>query len=275
MRVYIEYALLDNLFFDWLLLFAVAKTMRISAPWWRLALGAVLGAAGAIIISLISAHWLWLCLLKTALLIFLMLASYPLKKPKKFFAASGLFLAYTFALGGSIIGLFYLLKIDFALSDTLNYVLKIPIGLIGLGAIFFCILVGQTVKIIKNTVKMKKYGCKIRLKACGQTFELMGFLDSGNGLTDNGTPVCFFSDCIAARQLKKCAAEKLLSGEAALKNLRYINYVTVDGRAKTLAFDADEFTIDGVKKKCVIAFGNNSCLNFDVLVNMALTEESV
>ncbi len=275
MRVYIEYALLDNLFFDWLLLFAVSKTLRLSTPWWRLVLGAVLGGVGAIAISLISAHWLLLFLLKTALLIVLVLAAYPIKKPKKFFVASALFVVYTFALGGSIMGLFYLLKIDFTLSDTLNYVLKIPLGLIGLGTIVFIILIGQTVKTINNTVKMRKFGCKISLKACGKHYELIGFLDSGNGLTDNGIPVCFLSDCALARQLKKHAAQKLLLGEAALKNLRYINYVTVDGRAKALAFDAEEFLIDGVKKKCVLAFGNNSCSEFDVLVNIALTEESV
>ncbi len=270
MKVYLEYVLADNLFFDWLLLFVTAKLTKIKVKTFRIWLGACVGSIGAVGVSLLNGA-LWGIVAKLILFVSICCVAFATKNVKKWIASSAVFLFLTFVAGGTLIGVFYLFKIDFLAGATLSYVSQVPFGLICLGVLFFLGFLKGFVLEINKQKKLKKFGCRVSLTLFGKTLELQGIFDSGNSLVDGGKPVCFLCICPETKILKELLAQAVCVGRPP-KNMHYVDFVTVDGKAQTVVFEADRFCIDGEPKESLLAFGNACGNGFDVLVNLFLTE---
>lgn len=272
MRVYIEYALLDNLFFDWLVLWAADKIVKCRAKRYRLIAGGAVGSVCAVAVALITNKVLSL-FLKTVTLFLMTTAAWAGKiSLKKYFSAVLSVVAATFLAGGCVIGIFYLFKIDFAFDSALGYSLKVPIGLLGGGAACFAGLIFAVANQIKKAKKITSLNRKILLTFCGQTAELVGMIDSGNTLTDKGVPVCFLCGTATAKKIKAAAAQSISTGKGGLKNLHFVDFCTVSGNGKSAVFEPDEFKVDGKDFKCLVAFGNAKGDDFDILLNASFAE---
>lgn len=273
MIVYLEYVLADNLFFDWLLLFVTAKLTKIKVKTYRIWLGACVGSIGAVVISLLNGS-VWSFVAKIILFVGICSVAFASKNAKKWISSSAVFLFLTFVAGGTIIGVFYLLKIDFLAGTVLSYVSQVPLGLICLGVLCFLGFLKGIVSEINKQKKLKKFGCRVSLTLFGKTLELQGIFDSGNSLVDGGKPVCFLCVCPETKILKDLLAQAICVG-CPPKNMHSLDFVTVDGKAQTIVFEADRFCIDGEPRESLLAFGNACGNGFDVLVNLFLTEGAV
>lgn len=274
MVVYIEYVLADNLFMDWLLLSLSAKTVKFKARPLRLWLSAILGSVGAVAVSLITISF-WGILAKTALFIAMSALAFAHKNLKKTFFLALAFAVFTFLAGGIIIGLFYLFKVDFFNGATLSCFTRIPVGLFLLGLLSFVGLVKGIVAEGKKQRALKTFGCRVSFLLFGKKWEMQGIFDSGNSLTSNdGLPVCFLCNGCLSQRLKKAVAQRVADG-APPQKLQYVSFATVQGNSKTIAFQAEQFFVDGVAKECLIAFGNARGNGFEMLVNLYLLENAV
>ncbi|MEG2002842.1 MAG: sigma-E processing peptidase SpoIIGA, partial [Clostridia bacterium] len=189
MEVYIEYVIIDNLIIDGIILYLTEKFTKDKVVWWKILSGAIVGTIFSVFSPYISLNKPLFLLAK--FLLSVLMVSLARCKFKGLFRAILLFYLLTFTFGGVIIGLFYLVNIDFQTANELYYLLNFPIGIL-VGGVFLCIfLVVYGYRYSKKRRAMSTYIYDIEVFYKDKSKKLVGFLDSGNFLTDKvtGKPV--------------------------------------------------------------------------------------
>lgn len=224
MTVYIEYVLIDNFVIDFILLeaaFAITLKKRKTG---RLLFCAFLGAAIALTYPLVKVSAPLTVLLKICSGLLLTLLSQRYKSVKDYLIFSAVFFMLTFALGGTIEGIFYIFD--------LPYGSEICIATIFIPACFIVKIFIGTIKIFykKKDISSFLYRCEITLN--DNTVECVGFMDTGNGLFIKDFPVCVIGKKTFLRLVKN-----------GFPKLEYLDYKTVMGKSKMPVFAASELKI--------------------------------
>ena len=246
MNVYVEYVVLDNFVIDALLLWAVALTLRLRCRWYRLLLGGAVGAACAVISTLV--HGFWLYFVKAACLFAMCVVAVGFGK--KLFWHILLTLAYTFVLGGAIIGLFNLFKIDYVNGDGQFYQMKVPLFVYAIAVALVAFLCYSIVIYVKNAKKSTPYRVKVEIEL-DKSYTVDGFCDSGNSLSYEGVPVCFVT-----KNFKGFAdyfVRQTLSGRVV-----NIDVMTVAGTQQVAAVEG-KVKLKGEQKKVYLALPKEKC----------------
>ena len=255
MNVYVEYVVLDNFVIDSLLLWAVALTLRLSYKWWRLALGGAVGAACAVLS--VFTHGFWLYLLKTVSLIGMCVVAMGFGK--KLFWHISLTVAYTFVLGGAIIGLFNLFKIDYVNGDGQFYQMKVPLFVYAIAVVLVAFLCYSIVIYVKNAKKATPYRVKVQIEL-DKSYTVNGFCDSGNSLYHEGIPVCFVTKSFkgfADYFVKQTLAGKVVDIEVS----------TVAGTQRVAAVEG-KITLNGEQRRVYLALPKEKCqTEYNVLLS--------
>ena len=189
MVVYIEYALIENFLLDGLLLYLAVFTAKNTVKFGRLALSAVVGAAGALAVPLLPVAAFW---------------AYPIKciggaglcflanGKKRFLRVCGAFFAYSFAFAGAMFAFlsFQAQAGGYFLSQSgVTFV-------VCLGVILTLICVACVKRLKKRRAIYRHiYACKIRYQ--NREIRVDGFLDSGNFANLKGQAVCFLAPDVA------------------------------------------------------------------------------
>ena len=246
MNVYVEYVVLDNFVIDCLVLLAVALTLKISYTWWRIALGGAVGTACAVVSVFV--HGVWLYLLKAACLILMCVTTVGFGK--KLFWHILLTFAYTFVLGGAIIGLFNLFKIDYVNSDGQFYQMKVPLFVYAIAVALVAFLCYSIAVYLKNAKRIAPYRKKVQI-VLDKTYTVEGFCDSGNSLYYNGTPVCFVTKTF--KGFADYFVSQTLCGRAVS-----IDVATVAGAQKVTAVEG-KIAVNGEEVKVYLALPKEKC----------------
>lgn len=270
MKVYVEYALVDNFFFDWLLVRLTVKLSRVPVRGFRIFLAAATGAVGAVATALIDG--VLAVVAKAGVFLAMTGIGFLNKSPKKTLIAVAIFAFITFAAGGTIIALFNLFNVDYVSSVGLYYSAPVPVGFVGIGLAVFLALLKAIAVQAGRVRKLKKFGCRVKVRLNGVAVDMTGLIDSGNGLTDMGVPVCFVCASAAAKKLKTVVSQSVICGTPP-KNLHYVSFSTVSGADKVAVFEPDETTINDVPVRAFFAFSPTRGDGFDCLVNYFLSEE--
>lgn len=193
MEIYIEYALLENFFFDGVLLVLALAAAKVKIKWRRVILGACLGAVFAVVFPLLRLPSVLGTALKLAVGLLLCMVAYGGLKTKKEWSRYALtavfFFCFSFGFGGTLLGVYG----QFTAGERDFLLERAPSVVVFIG---FALLSGASVLLIRKlyarrAVFQSVYPCRIRNgENCLQT---QGFLDSGNLATKNGLPVCFVS----------------------------------------------------------------------------------
>ena len=186
MQVYIEYAIIDNLVINFLLLKSSCKITKTKTNSLRLLLSSSVGTVVAIILPLFSLKNVYLLIVKVLMAL---LMPYLLSKfytLKKYAYLVLVFLLLTFLSGGVIIAFTYF----FEIALDWNY----PLFPMGLTILIIYLL--SKVCIYYVNLLLKYRDIHPFLKKCilvvdGVRFKVKGFIDSGNHLYDskNGLPI--------------------------------------------------------------------------------------
>ena len=260
MNVYVEYVLLDNFVIDTLLLWAVALTLRLPYKRYRIVLGGAVGAICAVFSVFVDGFWLYL----VKILCLLTMCVVAVGFGKKLFWHILLTVAYTFVLGGAIIGLFNLFKIDYVNGDGQFYQMQVPLFVYVIAAALVAFLCYSVVIFVKNAKKTAPYRVKVQIEL-DKTYTVDGFCDSGNSLSYDGAPVCFvtksfkgFADYFAAQML----SGKVVSVDAA----------TVGGTYKVAAVEG-RITLRGEQRRVYLALPKEKCqTEYNVLLSNDFAE---
>jgi len=233
MQVYIELAVIENFCMDFTLLYAAKVAVKNPSPVWRILIGAVLGAAFAVVFPLFKLGAVWSVAVKILSGFLLCLAAGKFKGIKSYLKFSFAFLAFTAILGGALLGVFSLAGLDYAAGE--GFILsKIPVGIPLFGALL--IIIGAK-KLAARLKKSSKETVIMRLFVGGECAEVKGFFDSGNKVYCRGAPVSI---------IPKEVAEKIVD-ESRIKDGVKIH--TVAGSKIIKIFTADKIEIDFGEKK--------------------------
>lgn len=176
-------------------------------------------------------------------------------------------------------GLFYLTGTDFSAMSTLNYAAQVPIGLYIMGIALFCYLVYNVVRFVNDAKRRASFVRKVKLKVDDLTFELSGYVDSGNFLMQDGLPVCFVFDRRVKKHVSEVLAGSLMSTDKHCRErFKTIFFDTVGGKKqKAYAFRPDVFEVDDQAADVYVALGGKNFHGakpqFDVLLNSVLAEK--
>ena len=185
MEIYIEYAFLENFFYDFILLCLAFLATKRKPYLGRTVFSAVLGGLFALLFPLIGVYGVFFVLLKISVGMLLCMVAFGRLKTKKEWGRYALttvfFFCFSFGFGGTLLGVYGVLP------------QKIPSIAVFFG---FLLLSAGAIWLIRRLYAQKRafqgvYPCKIT--AGGRTIRADGFFDSGNIAQKNGIPVCFVS----------------------------------------------------------------------------------
>ena len=173
MTVYIEYALIENFFYDFTLLVCAYALAKAKIAWGRVCLSALIGSAFALVYPLLGLPWFLSTLLKISVGFLLVYIGISKKEHSRYGLSAFFFFVCAFAFAGGV----YAFGRAYLLPCFLLFAL-------------ICVKTGR--KIYR---KMRFSG---NLRACklfyqGTQKTATGYLDSGNLARYNGLPVCFIS----------------------------------------------------------------------------------
>ena len=236
MQVYIELAVLENFCMDFTLLYSAKAVSKNTASYKRIALGAVLGAAFAVVFPLIKMHAVLAIAVKILSGLLICLVSGKFKSVKGYIKFSGAFLIFTALLGGALIGIFSLAGIAYS-ADGGYLLSSVPIGIPMFGALLLIILAK---KLAKRFSKSGKAEVNCKIYAGENQVSVKGFFDSGNKVYSKGVPVSV---------IPKAAAEKLFIETRINEDVKIH---TVAGSKIIRVFTADKIEIDDGEKINVV-----------------------
>lgn len=245
MNVYIEYVLIDNFVIDYLMLKATFITTGINYNKKRLVFCAFLGAIIALIFPLIKLHGLIVSAIKILSGLLIILLAYSYKKPKTYYINALIFFGYTFLTGGIIIGVFNIFSINYSSESAIAFMV-IPAYAI----------IRTAIGVIKHIYRQKDVMSAVReveITAFGVTKKGRGFIDTGNALFDNDSPVIFCDNGYA---------KQFLTGD--IKNIKFSKIIvnTVNGKREKTTLKIDEIKIY-----------NGTNLNIHKNVTMCIVDE--
>lgn len=193
-EIYVEYAIIDNMVMDYLLLRQAAVATATPYKKRRVLLASALGTFFALVLPLIGAPKVVEFLSKLALggvIAFLAVRHRGVREYVRYF---NVFLLFTFLLGG---GIFAFLSIAGIKCESGAYIKSgvLPVGVtLAAGA---ALVLGVKIFINKALSVVKSYGdvTTITVRAEGKLFEFSAFFDSGNTVEESrsGLPVVFLS----------------------------------------------------------------------------------
>ena len=246
MEVYIEYVIADNLILDYLLLKTARRSLKLECSFWRIALSAVLGTAAACVLPLFRLNKGALFFIKVVLGALLVIIAGKFEKPKQIFECFNLFLFFTFLFGGAVIGIFYLLGINYASEEYFYYNTEVPLGIIIGSAFIIYVCCKKILKFIYRKKDIYPFVKDCELSVNGFKITLKGFMDSGNRLSyyRSGAPIVLCSPELSVR----------LKTSGALTGARtdYITFNTVAGRNSMAVYKIDYLLIYNDKKPNII-----------------------
>ena len=257
MNVYIEYVIADNLVIDTLLLWLAAATLRIPYKKYRVFLGGTVGAACAVVSVYITGFWTYL--IKTVCLVIMCIVTVGVGK--KLFWHILLTTAYTFVLGGAIVGLFNFFKVDYLTENGEFYQMRVPLFVYVLAATLVGFLCYSIAVYVKQVKKIAPHIAKITVKL-DKNYNLRGFIDSGNSLTHEGVPVCFVTK-------KFSGFADYFAKQVLLGNTVEVEVTTVTGSTKVKAVTS-EIVMGGISHRVYLALPAQKC---QTMYNIVLSNE--
>lgn len=245
MTVYIEYAILDNLVIDYLLLKGSVRFVRLKYREIFLFLAAAVGAAFAVAFPLFDIAEIYEFLLKILCAALMCLIAAKHRGFGGYFLHFNVFLLFSFVLGGTAYGALNLFGINYDVQAY--YQAKaIPVGItLVIAYVFFIIVKRFTKKIVDGAITAcGLIDCEIVIK--GLAFKVKAFYDSGNFLEDKktGLPVVIADKRTFEKISGKVVVVKrgdisvLSAGSRFYLPIYKIDYLRLKIRGKTFLKDA-------------------------------------
>ena len=262
MTVYIEYALIENFLYDYVLLRLAFFAAREKTKWFKVVFSALFGAAFALVCPFIALPTVLFLALKIGVgLLLCMLCFGRLKTKKEWgrYAFTTLcFFFLTFGYGGAM--------------QSFSGKKALPPQMVFIG---FAVLSFSVVLLIRKLYQKRAlhafiYPCTIIF---GQnSVQVAGYYDSGNKATKNGVPICFVSPEI----LYELLGEEWLKGGGTVRDETEI--MTVSGAKKIPVFKGEiavETTRGEIEKNTVYFSPSKNMITreYKVLLHAAIVGE--
>jgi len=251
MTIYIEQVIITNFIVDFCIVTIISKIIY-SKPNYRLVvLSALFGSIASLIVPYCS-NWILLNALKILTAI-IMLQIIHLSNKQLLFGTL-LMLMSSYIIGGALLS-------NFGASVNGGYVLSdINLIYIFIIAITSTFIISKLINYIKRKVTNNANICDITLIYNSNSIKIKSFIDSGNSLYDNDSPVSLINFDTFSTLTQTTLNQYLTNDFSTLNNPHFITASTIAGKRKILVFTIDELHI---KHKIYKNISLGVALNFD------------
>ena len=274
MEIVVEYVLLDNFLIDALLLTLTIKALHLPLSKWGIVCASSFGAGFAVVSPLIPFEGIFAILLKLAMafvMSFMVCFSF-----KKIFSRFLIFVLYTFAFGGALIGIFTFMGIQVYDAMYIGYVSSLPLGTLLVCLFCFGALLFRLLKMLARK-KIWDRAVTFSIDILGKSKKIKGFVDTGNTLKNSkGNNIIVLPEKELKFWFNEHQRMLLMFGkgsELGLKNLERITVNSLGGSYKMLVFDC-LIDIEGKKQTASIGISNGKfkCGDCQAIIGSDLLE---
>ena len=237
MTIYIDIIFLENLFMNFIILYATAIILKIDFKIIRTLVSSIIGGAYAVLMYISSLEIYSNIILKIVLSLVMVEVAYNPKTFKEFIKNLSIFYLTSFTFGGVAIALIYFINPANIFFSNGKLTGVYPIKTILLGGILGFIITITTLKNLKKKISKEDMFCNIEIKYENKFKYITAIIDTGNFLKDpiSKAPVIVvdkmalegvFSQEILDN-LDKIISEKNIELEAYLQKIRLIPFASL------------------------------------------------
>ena len=254
--MYIELVIFNNLSIDLLLEVATLTVFRRKIVWWRVIVGAIIGATVATVYPLCSLELHIAIRVLLAPVMAIVFDRIDVRKAKgkthkvvaicAYLKRLFVFCMMTYLVGGITFGINFALGIDVASYWQL--------GVVAVSAL--CLLLAVKMLVLRFSKHARRF-CKARIEVGGVTRTLTALCDSGNALVDtlSGLPIVILSNC-AERDL--AVRDDMLEGFAQVS--------TVNSEGSLPLVRLEKVSVEGKEFKAYAALARKDFEDFDLIL---------
>lgn len=247
MEVYIEYVILDNLIIDYLIVVFTSMFLSCRFQKRNIFLSVLFGVVCAVVFPLYSITTFYLTCVKimTGLLMVLFLKKYA--NFREYLTTCIVLFTLTFVFGGLCLGVNSMFGIETTGGQVLINGYSFPVSVFVLFASGYFYLFVKLIKYVKHKNSLSNFYFDVKIDLNDKEYFLRGYLDSGNKLLDDGSPVVVVPLKIFSKIFKEYPLEKIPLGSAP-NNPHYINTLSVNNRDKMLVLEIDKILISNSER---------------------------
>ena len=260
-----------------LLFYFVFKTIKQKVPWWRVILASVVGTGFAFVMPLLT----WTGVAAFFVRLFIGAGLVFIVQSKSFvrwLLCYLLFLAYTFAFGGAVFGLLFMLGNTQEGLTFFTYNSSIAVGLLVGAVALFALLMRLLVRYLNARHSVSQHLHDVIIHHRGEKYKITSFLDTGNRLTDpvSRAPVVVISLGLFLKMFPEISADRIVLNkltEEGIEDGRYIPFTTVDSKpSKMFTFSPSKLEIVKGKSHDNVRLGLSmrgfkDAVKYDALLN--------
>lgn len=284
MTIWIEYAIIDNLVINSLLLWFVFRTIKQAPPKWKILVSALVGTVAALIMPLLTYTGFIAFLIKLGIgasMVFIV----QNKGLARFLLFYLLFFVYTFAFGGALYGILFMFGSTAGALLYFTNATSVPVGGLVLVGLVAAKILSLCIKYLNLRHSVNNYLRDIVIQNRGNKFHVTSYLDTGNRLVDpvSRAPVVIISLSLFLKMFPEITVTSIFLNklaQAGITDGRYIEFSTIESKdSKMFTFAPQKFEIVENKQKIkacdnvrlgVSMRGFKDAIKYDALLNANL-----
>ena len=191
MTIYLDVVLIENIFMNYIILFAVSVISKVEMKFIRTFVASLIGGIYAIASYVTGLEIYKTIILKILLSIAMVYVAFNPKTIKKCCKQLLIFYLTSFTFGGTAFALLYFINPKQIFMQKGIYIGSYPLKVAALGGIVGCIIIVVSFRIMKGKISSKNMYCKVKIKVLGKELQSIAILDTGNLLKEplTNTPV--------------------------------------------------------------------------------------
>ena len=239
MTVYIDVLFFVNFIINFLVLYLTGKISRLGRPPWRILGGAALGALYAVCMFFPRFSFAFGAAAKVLFSLGVVAVTFRIRGVRLYLKTVAVFYMVTFALGGSVMALFYFTNMGAALGAVVKngvFYINLPWQMLLFSVFIAYELIRIGWGILQNKLSKDTMYRKVGIAFDGEEVWLDALLDTGNSLCEpfSGTPVIVAEYA----SLRPILPPELRTGEDSLTAVETIRDEKLRGRIRMIPFSS-------------------------------------
>lgn len=264
MKVYIEQVLITNLLIDFCILLILSKIIFYKPNYKHIILSATFGSISCLLLPFCPTTLLANILKILTAIVMLQILNVNKKQITPAFI---LMFIISYIFGGAILANYSTKSPNGYIVELKNLIHVIIIVLT------FTIVTCKLASFVKSKISTNSNIYPITLINGTAKIEINSFIDSGNGLMDNGQPVSLINFDTFSKLTNITLKQYLLKQFDTLKNPHFITANTISGKQKILVFTVDELHLKSTHSKIYknvklgVSLHFDNCNNYKAILN--------
>lgn len=255
MKIYIEQVLVTNFIIDWCILLVVSRLVFSKTNYKHLTLSSTFGSVATLIVPYCT-NILIINIFKILSSI-IMLQLIRIKTKKQLFLSCLLMLVLSYVIGGAILDYFGTSTNNGYIINTINL---LPTFII---TVVFTFISCKLVTWTKSKIVSNSNIFDVTLVNNGKQMNIKSFIDSGNGLYDNNSPVSLINFETFTKLTNISLTQYINNQFEGLNNAHFIEANTIAGKRKILVFTINELHLKHSRVKIFKDVKLGVALHFD------------